>query len=97
MESREEKGKEGRALIHTGAWGTGAFGGSRVLIALLQLGAAKLAGVDLVYHVGDAVNAKKLAEALEIWKEKYDGDFKTDRFLKDMHECKFVWGISDGN
>ncbi len=40
-------------IIHTGHWGGGAFGGDRVLMAILQLAAASLAGVDrLVYHEG---------------------------------------------
>ncbi len=40
-------------IIHTGHWGGGAFRGDRVLMAVLQLAAASLAGVDqLVYYEG---------------------------------------------
>ncbi len=46
--------------IHTGHWGTGAFGGNRVLMAAAQVLAARIAGVDeLAYHSlgDDAVRA----------------------------------------
>ncbi len=50
---RVESGSS-EALIHTGNWGTGAFGGDRVLMALLQLVAARMAGLDrLVFHSKD--------------------------------------------
>ncbi len=42
---RLESGSVG-AIVHTGNWGTGAYGGDRVLMALLQLIAARLAGLD---------------------------------------------------
>lgn len=40
-------------VIHTGYWGGGAFGGNRVLMSMLQILAAQMAGVDrLVFHTG---------------------------------------------
>jgi len=38
-------------IIHTGNWGTGAFGGHKVLMALVQLIAAHQARVDkIIFH-----------------------------------------------
>lgn len=31
-------------IVHTGHWGTGAFGGNKVVMAFLQILAAKIAG-----------------------------------------------------
>jgi hypothetical protein len=40
--------------IHTGHWGTGAYGGNKVVMAMLQILAARLAGVDkVVFHAFD--------------------------------------------
>ncbi len=40
--------------VHTGFWGCGAFGGNRVLMALLQIFAGELAGIErLVFHTVD--------------------------------------------
>jgi len=40
--------------VHTGFWGCGAFGGNRHAMTLLQLLAARLAGLDrLVFHAAD--------------------------------------------
>lgn len=38
-------------VVHTGNWGTGAFGGNRILMATIQLLASQVAQVDeLVFH-----------------------------------------------
>lgn len=52
--ARHREGPQPLTVVHTGYWGCGAYGGNRVLMALLQLLAAHLAGLDrLVFHVGD--------------------------------------------
>jgi hypothetical protein len=57
-ESKTNIGAEGthvRANIHTGWWGCGAYGGDKVLMAVLQLLAAEYVGVDeLVFYSVDA-------------------------------------------
>jgi hypothetical protein len=51
LESRRERGPATSVAVHTGYWGCGAFGGNRVLMALLQVLAAGSAGLDqLVFH-----------------------------------------------
>ena len=54
-------------IIHTGFWGCGAYGGNRILMALLQLLAARLSRVKcLVFHTGDATGVQALATAKQI-------------------------------
>eukprot|EP01012_Entosiphon_sulcatum_P009914 TRINITY_DN15701_c0_g1_i1.p1 TRINITY_DN15701_c0_g1~~TRINITY_DN15701_c0_g1_i1.p1 ORF type:complete len:767 (+),score=115.82 TRINITY_DN15701_c0_g1_i1:73-2373(+) len=54
-------------VVHTGNWGTGAFLGNAVLMALLQLLAAQAARVDtLVFHTFAPEFSKKYALAMEI-------------------------------
>lgn len=69
-----ESHKEGRppseVVIHTGFWGCGAYGGNRVLMALLQLWAAHLSRVNrLVFHISDSSGAEALATARHLWEE----------------------------
>ena len=46
-------GSPARVVVHTGYWGCGAFGGNRVLMAMLQVLAARMAGLErLVFHTG---------------------------------------------
>jgi hypothetical protein len=53
--------------IHTGNWGTGAYGGNRVLMAALQLLAARLARTDtFVYHTVDAINTTAYQHAARL-------------------------------
>lgn len=81
-----------RAIVHTGNWGCGAFGGDRVLMIAVQLVAAELAGLDrLVLHavapkVWDA--ARALAARLPRGREG---------LLDGLERAGFVWGQSDGN
>ncbi len=65
-ESRATHGDEARVAVHTGYWGCGAFGGNRVLMAMLQVVAARMAGVEvLAFHTGASGGGDALAEALE--------------------------------
>ena len=53
VESTKLRGKDASVVVHTGYWGCGAFGGNRVLMALLQLVAANMAGLErVVFHTG---------------------------------------------
>ncbi len=87
--------------IHTGFWGCGAYGGNRVLMALLQLLAARLAQIDrLIFHTGDLAGSQALATAHKI----LERDFATSSFclevanlLAKIEAMKFHWGVGDGN
>lgn len=88
-------------IIHTGNWGTGAYGGNKALMALLQIFAARVAGIDyLVYHTFDSISSEKYQEALSILdKEIIPTDQNMDiiNILSKIEKMKFDWGFSDGN
>jgi hypothetical protein len=94
-------GQEPEVEIHTGFWGCGAYGGHRVLMALLQLIAAHAAGVDrLVFHTVTADGLAPLEEA----RQRFENDIlplgptlSADTLVLAILEMGFVWGESDGN
>lgn len=53
-----------KTAVHTGFWGCGAYGGNRILMALLQILAARLAGIErLVFHAVNSVGESVFSEA----------------------------------
>jgi len=85
-------------VVHTGFWGCGAFGGNRVLMALLQVVAARLAGLDrLVFHTGGPGGEAPLAEGLETL-ARLTGGVRTDtsRLIAALATYGFRWGVSNG-
>lgn len=93
-------GAPGAVVVHTGHWGTGAFGGNRVLMAILQRLAARIAGVDrLVFHTVDATGVAPVEEAtrrLSVWAPERSNVELAD-VLRAVHATGFVWGTPDGN
>ncbi len=86
--------------IHTGFWGCGVFGGNRVMMSLLQVLAAGMAGVDrLVFHTVNAEGSGPLDEALSIVREtlSVDGEIGPDVLLDRIVGLGIKWGMSDGN
>jgi Poly (ADP-ribose) glycohydrolase (PARG) len=85
--------------IHTGFWGCGAYGGNRVLMALLQLLAARLTQVDkLIFHTTDEPGSQALATAQKL----LDRDLAVDNsilseVLDKIYAMAFKWGFGDGN
>src|SRR5688572_6158916 len=64
LETRQACGEEGRTVVHTGFWGCGAFGGNRTLMSMLQIVAARLAGLDgLVFHAFDSAGRTRFEGA----------------------------------
>ena len=98
LESTEVAGASG-AVIHTGYWGCGAFGGNRVLMALLQVAAASMARMEqIVFHTGSAGGEAPLAEALETLADLAPADeIATDELIARLVERGYEWGVSDGN
>ena len=87
-------------VVSTGHWGTGAFGGDKVLMAVLQMIAARLAGVGaLVYHTVDATGSEPYQEA----KRRVDALLpegaapRVADLVQGVHAMGFSWGVSDGN
>ena len=84
----------GKLIIHTGHWGCGAFGGNRILMALLQAAAACLASVDrLIFHFGDAAGRSPVEKAQALLPESGT----TRDFIDAVVAMNFEWGVSDGN
>jgi hypothetical protein len=87
--------------IHTGNWGTGAYGGNKIIMALLQIAAAKTANIDrMVYHTFSNEYSNAYREALDLLSQKLIPDDKritTQSLLKKIQALGFKWGVSDGN
>ena len=85
--------------LETGFWGCGAYGGNRVLIALLQLLAARIAQIDrLVFHTTDTTGSQALATAQKIIdRELAIEDSNLTTILEKIDSMSFKWGVGDGN
>jgi hypothetical protein len=92
---------EPSVVVHSGFWGCGAFGGNRVLMALLQVIAAGMAGLDaLVFHTGRAGGRAPLDEALRIVRGELappSGIGATADVLDAIVALGLTWGVGDGN
>lgn len=98
--ARIESAESLPVTVHTGHWGTGAFGGNKVLMTMLQLLAARLAGVDsVVYHTFDQTGSQAFTDGQHrlraILAKRADGSL--DDVVGDIRRMGFVWGVSDGN
>lgn len=96
--ARDESDAGCEVVVHTGHWGTGAYGGDRVLMALLQLLAARAAGLHrVVFHTFDAAGSAPVREALR----RLDELAARRRTLADaiahIEAEGFRWGEPDGN
>jgi hypothetical protein len=99
-ESRTDNGSGGVCTIHTGWWGTGAYGGNRTLMAIMQVVAARAAGVSrLVFHTVDAAGAADFTNACAHL--GLDAFIKAEtldprEFLRYCAAQDFRWGVSNG-
>ncbi len=99
-ESATLAGREAPVVVHTGYWGGGAFGGNRVLMSLLQVLAAELAGIDrLVFHTGHHFGSDPLDRALRLLRTDLgvEGAVPTAEIVVRIANFGFQWGNSDGN
>ena len=91
----------GKVVVHTGFWGCGAFGGDRSLMVLLQLLAARLAGIDkLVFYTGSQSQVIPFENGRSILRRilgKAGAEPPLSDVLAAIHGQHFVWGASDGN
>jgi hypothetical protein len=86
-------------VVHSGFWGCGAFGGNRELMALLQILAAAMSGLDMVvFHTHRAAGTEAFTRA---WQKAADlakrGETGLDRLLQSIVDLGYRWGQSDGN
>ena len=111
VETERKAGNRAAIVIHTGYWGCGAYGNDRVLMALLQFLAARLAGVNrLVFHSVDASGSAVFRKAKSIMEKLLGGGGVIQRLIRSSpKECDladvlrqidvlgFRWGEGDGN
>jgi hypothetical protein len=99
IESRLGTGHEAPCVVvHTGHWGTGAYGGNKVLMACLQMLAARLAGLPrLVFHTVDEAGSAAFREAQAALEGLLAAHRTTEGLLGAVADMGFTWGVSDGN
>lgn len=99
LESQRVGAEMADVVINTGWWGCGAFGGHRVLMALLQILAARLAGVNkLVFHIGLNADLHAFEEAHALLEDALTGNQPSiEALVHEIADLEFFWGISDGN
>ncbi len=84
-------------IIHTGWWGCGAFGGNRTLMALLQILAARIAGIGrLIFHIGSESDRHHFSAALS-YLDLVTAHGTITNVLSEINSLQFHWGQSDGN
>jgi len=88
-----------RAVIHTGWWGCGVFGGNKVLMAMLQVVAAHMAGAHrLVFYTVTDRDVDVLEYALGRLREVGESGRGSSReFIRRVTALELRWGIGDGN
>jgi Poly (ADP-ribose) glycohydrolase (PARG) len=85
-------------IIHTGFWGCGAYGGNRVLMTILQILAAQLAGVNcLVFHTGDEAGIWTYQDAENTLRQEKGNASNVTELINALQAGNFSWGVSDGN
>ncbi len=100
IESGQARPQRPSVVVHTGFWGCGAFGGNRILMALLQILAGHLSQVDrLVIHTHRRVGSEALSAALQILEHELAPRGKAcdiKRLLVKIQARGFQWGVSNG-
>jgi hypothetical protein len=90
--------REARVVVHTGHWGTGAYGGDRVLMAIAQIVAARFAVLDeLAYHSLDDAGLEAHAEASRIVARSMTTGMSVAEVVREIVSRGFTWGTSDGS
>ena len=92
----------GRApvIVHSGFWGSGVFGGNRILMSALQMLAAEMAGVDrLVLHTLEAAGSGAVATAKGLVERQLAGGgvLAAGELIRRLAALGFEWGTGDGN
>ena len=97
LESRRTTDPDAQVAIHSGFWGCGAFGGNRVMMTLVQILAADMAGLTrLVLHLGDPSGRTSVERALALARDHATAT-KTSELVARVEALGLGWGVSDGN
>eukprot|EP01119_Soliformovum_irregulare_P024335 TRINITY_DN869_c0_g1_i2.p1 TRINITY_DN869_c0_g1~~TRINITY_DN869_c0_g1_i2.p1 ORF type:complete len:244 (+),score=63.28 TRINITY_DN869_c0_g1_i2:344-1075(+) len=94
-----EDHRDGRpkVIIHTGYWGCGAFGGNQIVMALIQLMAAHLCGIDeLVFYTMTKENAQSYDEALIVYQDLISNGTSVSKAMEEIVKRGFEWGTTNG-
>jgi hypothetical protein len=91
-------------ILHTGNWGCGAFGGSVIMMTLIQLFSARLAGLHrMVYHTVDPYSAAQCEIAYKHYKSVWskvaaDGAMKIslNSLVQQLLDLNLGWNQSNG-
>ena len=85
-------------VVHTGYWGCGAFGGNRELMSMLQMIAAKMAGITrLVFHAVDEAGVETVNAAKNSLVTSCVDDISTTAaFVAKIVEKRYQWGAGNG-
>ena len=100
LESSRATRSDAGVVVHTGFWGCGAFGGNRVMMTLLQLLAAEMAGAEsLVMHVGEAAGRVAVDQAESLLRSGLSEPalVGTVALVDRIEALGLEWGQSDGN
>jgi len=100
LESARSRGSECPVLVHTGFWGCGAFGGNRILMTVLQILAAEMAGLErVVFHTGAASGVAAINDAKRVFEADLitGSPMSADELIELIDAIGFEWGVSDGN
>ncbi|HEX5386707.1 MAG TPA: hypothetical protein VFW66_08420 [Gemmatimonadales bacterium] len=100
VETARHAGTDCSVIVHTGFWGCGAFGGNRELMAMVQVIAARMAGVrQLVFHTFDRGGTAAFSKALCNIEQEFPTAeaLPTRRLIEGIAGLGLVWGESDGN
>ena len=99
-EAKASNGAASECIIHTGWWGTGAYGGNRTLMAIMQVIAARAAGVTrLVFHTVDSAGAVDFDAACShpgLDEFLTGNSLDPKEFLRYCAAQNFRWGVSNG-
>jgi hypothetical protein len=91
--------EDAAAVVHTGYWGCGAFGGHRELMAMLQILAADMAGIGrLVFHTVTPAGSAVLESARRRMETELEGpSWRPADLIARITSMRYLWGTSDGN
>jgi hypothetical protein len=85
-------------VVHTGFWGCGAYGGNRELMSILQLYAARAAGIDqFAFHAGDDQGCRQFESAVQILNQFMQPVQSLEDLIDLLVARKYQWGVGDGN
>ena len=97
-ESQACAGESVEIKIHTGNWGTGAYGGNKILMAYLQFLSAAAAKIDtFVFHSLDSKSCQKAYQLFVRKIETCQSEINVMKLLRELADLGFQWGESDGN